>query len=316
MSLKNISILGINIELTEINKYTLKGLNIDIYIKYSFYKARFNNQDLCIVVSNDSNVHTPRKYREILSWFEEVVGMPVAIYLKQMSYYERARMIEQGVYFIVSDEYAFLPSLIINSKIKKQSKIIRHFTPASQYLFIWLMQNSNIKSFTINDLTAITPYNYLALSRAVSELEERHILESTKDNNKTKHISIVKERKQDIWKKIVPYLTSPIKEIIYADKIPDIKYLISSTDALFHYNNKTPQKSSCIAIWERDKKVVTEWNGIEGDYTIEIWKYPPFLPETDEKYVDRLSLFLSFGNRLGSQQHKDIEDLIDDSLLE
>lgn len=52
--IETISIAGVPIELTPINREELKGLNLDILLSFRFYKAEFNRHDLCVAESTDT----------------------------------------------------------------------------------------------------------------------------------------------------------------------------------------------------------------------------------------------------------------------
>ena len=70
----------------------------------------------------------------VTAWFVAVAGAMVAVLFgDSLIYTQRERLINQGVYFIISDKYAFLPSLIVNAQLKKKEKLNR-LTPVAQYL--------------------------------------------------------------------------------------------------------------------------------------------------------------------------------------
>lgn len=84
--------------------------------------------------------------------------------------------------------------------------------------------------FTIQEMQSHTPYNYLAISRAVSELEEKQLLQVFKEW-KTKRIYSPVSRKE-LWNKAMPYLTSPVKKTIYSNEIQDESFYIGGISAL------------------------------------------------------------------------------------
>src|ERR1035437_4948077 len=169
-----ISILGVKTKLIPIQRDKLRGINADMFLRFSFYMMEFNNQLLCVIqVKNKQDSLTPLKYKQLTNQVEIVVGMPVVVKLDSLTYYERDRLINKGVYFIISDKYAFLPSLIVNVQAKKKDKKPSKLTPVAQYMLLYfLMSEKNKEEYTIKDLEHIMPYNYVALARAVANLED------------------------------------------------------------------------------------------------------------------------------------------------
>ncbi|BBE16139.1 hypothetical protein AQPE_0276 [Aquipluma nitroreducens] len=307
-----ISIIGVSAELVPIERSKQKGLNADMILRFLYYTANFKDQDLCVIqAKNKDESITPSQYKRITQQIETVVGMPVAVLLDSPAYYERERLIDQGVYFIVSDKYAFLPSLIVNTrarKVKKATKLI----PAAQYILLYYLLSEK-KEFTIKELERTTLYNYVAMARAVSNLEDCKLCYSITDHTRTKYIRFEESRKE-LWKKSQKYLSSPVKKVVYCDFMPVGNFSISGVNALSQYTHLNPEQYGTWAIWE--KYFSTEggqYNGIEGIYKIEVWNYPTFMPShPDNKIVDKLSLFLSMKDDPDSRIEKELEIMIEE----
>ena len=102
----------------------------------------FNHKYLCIIRLKSDEAITPLKYRKITEQIEKVTGMPVAVLMESLPYRERERFISQGVYFIVSDKYAFLPSLIANVRVKEKEHRLLGLMPAAQYLLLYYLSEN------------------------------------------------------------------------------------------------------------------------------------------------------------------------------
>ena len=311
---ESISILGIKTELISVQRDALKGLNADMLLRFSFYSTSFNGQQLCLIRSkNRAEIITPMKYKRITEQVESVVGMPVAVLFdNSLIYIQRERLINQGVYFIISDKYAFLPSLIVNAQLKKKEKLNR-LTPVAQYLLLYYLSDGISKDkYTIKELEKITPYNYVAVARAVASLEDCELCQTEIDNTRTKHIRFVSD-KRELWKKSQQYLFSPVKKVLYSDFKPEGNYSVGGTNALSHYSHLNPEEYETMAIWEKSF-VLTDgkYNEIEGFYKIEVWKYPTSMPNQDNRFVDKLSLFLAMKNEPDPRIEKELEIMIEE----
>ena len=308
-----ISILGIQTELVSIQRNKLKGLNADLLLRFDYYHAVFNQNELCVIQSKNHDLLTPLKYRKITEQIEKVIGIPVAVLMESLAYYERERFISQGVYFVVSDKYAFLPSLIANIRVKEKGKQSMKLIPSAQYFLLYYLLDNKVNNvFTIRELEQILPYNYLAISRTIINLENLQLCKVTKDSAGTKNI-FFEYTKGELWEKSQKYLSSPVKKVLYSDSIQEGSFSISGINALSHYSRLNPEPYKTMAIWDRMfADLSIQYNEIEGINKIEIWKYPTFMPhQSDKKIVDKFSLYLSMKDDPDARVEKELEKLIE-----
>ena len=311
-----ISILGIQTELIPMQRDKLRGINADMFLRFSFYTMEFNNQSLCVIqAKNGQQSLTPLKYKQITKQAEILVSMPVVVILDSLTYYERERLINQGVYFIISDKYAFLPSLIVNVQAKKKEKNPAKLTPTAQYLLLYYLLSEKPKEeYTIKDFEQIMPYNYIALARAVANLEDCKLCSTEiKDNTGIKHIRFG-GYKRELWAKAQNYLSSPVKKVLYCDAIPEGDFNISGVNALSQYSHLNSEQFETRAIWDKQFNLPgTQFNEVEGLYKIEIWKYPTTMPSfSNHIVVDKLSLYLSMKDEPDARIEKELEIMIEE----
>ncbi len=310
------SILGVEKELIPIKRDKLRGLNADMLLRFSFYTMDFNNQILCVIqAKNKQESITPGSYKKVTRQVEMVMDMPVVVLLDSLTYYERERLINQGVYFIISKKYAFLPSLIVNVQAKKRDKNPTRLTPAAQYVLLYyLLDEKNENEFTIKKLEEIAPYNYVTLARAVTSLENCQLCDTEiQDDTGIKFIRF-KDSKRELWTKAQSYLSSPIKKVFYCDAKPKGNFSISGVNALSHYSHLNPEQYGTIAIWDKQFNPADgQYNEIEGLHKIEVWKYPVTIPyQSNGDIVDKLSLFLSMKDHPDSRIEKELEIMIEE----
>jgi len=311
-----ISILGVQTELIPIQRDKLRGINTDMFLRFSFYTMEFNNQSLCVIqAKNKQDSLTPLKYKQITKQTEILVGMPVVVILDSLTYYERERLINQGVYFIISDKYAFLPSLIVNVQAKKKDKSASKLTPVAQYVLLYYLLSEKTKEeYTIKDLEQIMPYNYVALARAVANLEDCKLCNTEiKDNTGIKYIRFG-SYKRELWTKAQSYLSSPVKKVLYCDAIPEGDFSISGVNALSQYSHLNSEEYETSAIWDKlFNPSGAQYNEVEGLNKIEIWKYPTTMPFlSNHNVVDKLSLYLSMKDEPDARIEKELEIIIEE----
>ncbi|GHT44062.1 hypothetical protein AGMMS49965_19050 [Bacteroidia bacterium] len=306
------SILGVQVELIPMQKNELRGLNADLLLRFSFYALVFSRQTICVIQAKNNDTYTPLKYKRITAQIEKVVAMPVAVLLESLVYYERERLISQGVYFIISDKYAFLPSLIANVRAKEENRTSAKLTPAAQYILLYYLLADTKNKFTLRDMQKTMPYNYLALSRAVINLEDCKLCQTGKDDTGTKFIQF-DSSKRDLWEKSQKYLSSPVKKILYSDSLPKENHAVSGINALSHYSHLNPEQYGSMAIRDKNFQPNAQYNNVEGIYRIEIWKYPTTMPyQSTGNIVDKLSLYLSMKGDPDARIEKELELLIEE----
>lgn len=307
-----ISVAGSPLELITMEKSKLRGINADMLLNVIFYEATFHGKRLCVIKVKDEKRYSPLKYKRLTLQIEEITHLPVVLLLESLPYYERERLISQGAYFIVSDKYAFLPTLIVNVRSKRETKKPTRLTPAAQYILLYYLLQEKEHVFTIVEFEKLVPYNYLAIARGVVVLEETGLCKVEVDQTGTKHIQFDTSKKQ-LWDKALNYLFSPIKKIVYLDTKPNTDLAVSGMNALSHYSHLNPSQYGSFAVWDRDfDKYITEYNEIEGLYTVEIWRYPVSIPHNKEKYVDKLSLYLSLKDSPDPRVEKELEIMLEE----
>lgn len=312
---KVISIAGIPVSLDIIGRDKLTGLSLDLILTFRFYHGIFNRQALCFAETTDAAYpYTPRQYARTAKQVERILDVPIVFVLHSAPFYMRQRLIEQGVYFVISDRYAFLPGLFINERVRKVENTAQYLSPVAQYVLLNYLLHTDMHEFSIQDMQSQTPYNYLAISRAVNELEGKELLQVRKEW-KTKFIFSTVSRK-DLWDMAIPYFVSPIKKIVYSDEIGDGPFYVGGISALSHYSFLNPDDQTTLAIWERDfvpgNHSFSEWESSDSKFRIELWKYCPEMKIGQHEYVDRLSLYLSLSDDHDPRVEKELKNMINE----
>lgn len=312
---KVISIAGIPVSLNEIGRDKLKGLSLDLLLSFRFYSAEFNKQLLCFAEKTDAaHSYTPMQYARTATLVERILNMPVVFLLQSAPFYIRQRLIEQGVYFVISDRYVFFPGMLINERTRKTANTEQQLSPVAQYVFLNFLLHPDMKEFTIREIQPHTPYNYLAISRAINELEDKQLFQTRKEW-KTKLVYSPLSRKM-LWDKAMPYLTSPVKKTVYSNETGNQPLYIGGISALSHYSFLNPDNQTTLVVWDRDfasdSHAFSEWESSDFKYRIEIWKYAPGMGIGQQEYVDRLSLYLSLRDDNDPRVGKELENMINE----
>lgn len=310
---KTVVIEGKTLPMRLKNRSELKGVFTDAQLMFSFYDLEFMGVRFVVLESKTGAHLTPARCKKLTSNLSAVFGKPCVMMFDQLASYERKRYVEQGVYFVVSGKYVFLPFFLVNARdgapINKE-----RLQPAAQYLLLYHLQRKSLEGCTLSDMEKLLPYNYLAVSRAVRQLEATRLIEVDMGANGTKRMHFQKDGKQ-LWKEAEHLMQNPVKTVWYADG-EVAQGVIGGINALSHYSDLNPERMQTKVIYEADFRkaketgVLPELNVFDGDTRIEVWKYPPVIRKEDG-FVDRLSLALSLREDHDPRVEKEIELMID-----
>ncbi len=290
--IKDISVAGIDVPLSEIPKKELKGVIIDDIARFSFYRAEFAGAAFVILVPKFGVNETPANCSKISNRLSSVLSLPIVFYFLNLKFYERQRYIEKSVFFITERGEVFLLNIILHSK-KEKTKNPFKLSASAQFILLYHLQKMNLDGLSVSEVASkICGYSYVSIAKAVENIEALGLCECRKDSERSKRIRFIAEG-QELWEKAKPYMTTPVKEVKYCDAIPSFKFQYSGVSALASYTMLSPDETPTIAVYSGrfEETDFIGLNDFDGNVKIEIWRYPEI--DTESDVVDRLSLFLS-----------------------
>lgn len=296
MKIESINILGINVKLTALDRKTMKGLPLLIIGEFYIYNGIFRETEYIFYQSKSEKECTPSVYAYYTEKINGFFNKPVVLITNKRDYNNRMRLFEQGVYFVASEKFAFLPNLVVNALgHNPKKKNTRQLSPKAQFLLLYWMQEKSLGAdVSIATFSEKWNFSYVSISRALSELEQFGLCDSTKnkDNSKTYHF---RKEKKTVWNESQEILRNPVSRIVFTDEAVEVGYRITGINALSHYSWLNPEETDSVAVLDSEYRTSlwkAQTNDIEGKYRIEVWCYEPAM-FADNKYVDRLSLVLS-----------------------
>lgn len=304
--MKTVTVAGKEINLHPIKEEVKRKLWPGLTVSFNLYLFDLDGNNILLLQNKENTEYSPGQKKKISERIKEILGIPSAFYFESLPTFQRDRIVAQGVYFIVSNKFAFLPNLYAN-RILRKSLSQELLLPSAQYLLLYHLQATNINNLTISDLAKTTPYKYSTLAKALQHLKEKGLLDIHKGKNSDNIIHIDTNRSV-LWEKAKPFLSSPIKRIGYLSQ-PFSEGFIGGITALAHYSMLSSEKVPT--------KVLTSINNLpllpyEEEQRIEIWKYPPINPQ--KGYVDKLSLYLSLLNDKDPRIEKELEIMINQTI--
>lgn len=311
-----LSISGRTIPLVKRSADKLEGFNVGEKLSFDFYDGEFRGVKIFFAKPKGKNP-TPHKCKIIAERLSNVSHLPVVFILSPGPTYERQRLLEKDVYFVMSDKYANLPMFVAMENVSSRKSPDR-LTPVAQYILLYHLQVKNIEGKSTKAVASLMPYSYESVSIGLTCLTDLGLCEKLPIDSRRKAIQF-KHSGKNLWNAAGNYLINPVERRFYCDKIESLHtFPICGINALSHYSALNPDQEQWVMMdakeyrdLHNDGKVINP-NEFDGDNIIEIWKYPVVAQlNSSPKWVDRLSLALSLRKDEDPRVEEEVEQMIE-----
>jgi len=238
----------------------------------------------------------------------QLAGMPVVYVTGALASYERKRLIEQKVPFLVPGNQLYLPDLGIDLREyfrKPPAAPDTALSPATQALLITVLLRKPWRAeWQPAEVVSELGYTAMTLSRAVKELTAAGIA-TLRTEGRARWLH-TERTAAETWEHARPMLRSPVKRRVWMLPPPKSRprpLRLAGLSALARFSMLTEPQWPTYAVGQAEWKAATQ-AGFEtlpeplpGACEWELWHYSPALVR-DSDTVDPLSLTLSLqGNQ-------------------
>ncbi len=315
---KEIAILGRPIQLQERSKAQMEGATIGDLLTYKFYDGEFHGMPL-LFAEPKGKVATPRCLSVTANNLTSLLQLPIVFLLPACPAYERQRLIDKDVYFVVSEKYVHLPMLLANERVRK-TKQAKTLTPVAQYLLLYHLQIGSIEGMAARDIEDKIPYSYASITLGLTCLEDLGLCKKVAEGSKRKVIHF-DMKGMNLWEQAQPFLVNPVEERIYCDGLlSDDSFPECGINALAHYTRLNPDSERTIMMSVKQlrnfksSEALVRPNEFDGNIIIEAWKYPPVTATgVKAEWVDKLSLAISLREDEDPRVEGEVERLINET---
>lgn len=315
---KEIAILGRPIQLQERSKAQMEGATIGDLLTYKFYDGEFHGMPL-LFAEPKGKVATPRCLSVTANNLTSLLQLPIVFLLPACPAYERQRLIDKDVYFVVSEKYIHLPMLLANERVRK-TKQAKTLTPVAQYLLLYHLQIGSIEGMAARDIEDKIPYSYASITLGLTCLEDLGLCKKVAEASKRKVIHF-DMKGMNLWEQAQPFLVNPVEERIYCDGLlSDDSFPECGINALAHYTrlNPDPERTIMMSVKQlrnfKSSEALVRPNEFDGNIIIEAWKYPPVTATgVKAEWVDKLSLAISLREDEDPRVEGEVERLINET---
>ena len=291
--------------------------NLPNFLQDAFDLHRFRLRDKEFLLAGARNGRMPaiRTLRTQLDTLGNIADLPIVFAISTLASYERKRLVEQKIPFVVPGNQLYLPDLGIDFReyFRQPQSAVTAFTPATQAIFIAaLLRRQWRDDWQPANLIAELGYTSMTLTRAVREFTAAGLITAHQEGRARRlH---VKFPPAQAWEQALPFLRTPVKRTVRVDSPGLVKRFhppLAGLSALAFYSMLTEPRQPIYAVpatlWKivQQREIQALPESQPGDSEWQLWSYKPDLPH-DSTAVDPLSLMLSL--------EKDPDDRIQQAL--
>jgi len=314
------TIFGQAPELTPLKRARIRGLPHFLANAFQLFECDFFGRPLIFAKPiNKPSIASPTELARQGARLQDHFAIPVALILPHVEAYQRNRLVQQGVPFIVPNRQLFLPQLMIDLSERfprVTAKKAKHLSAPAQLVIIYHLLMENVGVFSLRELAKRTSYSAMTISKVQDELSGFGLC-NTESIGRSKYLRFKFDR-QELWHEALPFLRSPVRAMkAVRDAAPGLLTIRAGISALSTYTNISPDRVPTYAIKDSvfkkalmNGEVVVTPDQAEASAMAELWKYDPaFVNQPD---VDVLSLFLTLKDNPDERVQRELERLMAD----
>lgn len=302
---------------------------LPIYLKnqYDAYQAEILGLDCLFLVDLDLEEKTPATINKHIVQVKKKFTGEVIYVCDRVASYNRKRLIEHKVPFVIPGNQLYLPPLGLDLReyFKSLNKEVKTLSPAAQACVLHVLYDSHVpKGMGSTRWSAKVAedlgYSKMTISRVFKELDSLDL--ATYYDNRVKGLTeenymLNIGSGKEFWQAAQEFFKSPVKKRVYVETNNTVG-ISSGLSALAHYTMLAEPKNKVVAVshaeWKsliRNKKVNQVNVPEHGVVEVEIWSYDPEL-FSQKGIADRLSLYLSLKENVDERVQMALSEMMED----
>lgn len=284
---------------------------------YSFADTKLLGVPFLLAVDNGPAEQSPATLRKHMDLLGTKQNADVIYVRAGVTAYNRKRLIEHKVPFIVPGNQMYLPTLALDLRehFRRLRSAPATFSPSAQALVLHALLRDTGQVFNPLQTARQLGYSAMTMTRAFDELEAADLAEISA-SGRERQLRFTGNRRQ-IWTRAQPFLRSPVSRRLFIQHIKDkVTCIRAGLTALAEYSMLAPPPYTTYALSRQDWKLLQQRRKaiVLPDYEpdaqeIEVWSYPPALP-AERGLVDPLSLYLSLKDNRDERIESSLEEMM------
>lgn len=310
---------GLQEQLRSDTKLTRK---LPLYLKgnYDLYTGNLSGQKIIwAVVKSAEAPPTPEQLKKQSQAIQEYLEhIPIVFVFDSLKPWLRKRLIEKKIGFAEPFRQLYIPQLFTQIREGQGKETVKGsptsgLKPPTQLLLLYHLQISGLEGLLFQEIALRLHYSPMTVTRAVKELSELGLLQA--EGTKEKYLLFL-QKGRELWDKALPYLSSPIREILYWDQLIENEYTRSGGEMALAYYSMLSVPDQQTSVIGKDAFRLTR-SGLEGlhqkygYHKLEVWHYDPAMLSPTDK-VDKLSLYLTLKDHEDERIQGALRNMIND----
>lgn len=268
--------------------------------RYRFYRVRILETACLLMVDADGEEQSPGTVRKHIENLRSQTDDLVIYVRDRITPYNRKRLIEHKVPFLVPGNQLYLPMLGMDLRehFKKLRTAPPEFSPSAQVVFLYWLLKGKDETLTPMAMAQRLGYSPMSMTRAFDELETTGLGEFTTRGRE--RCVTFPGSKRELWSKGQAFLRDPVRRRHHVMTTEaHLLRVRAGLTALARYTMLAEPARPVFAIRSKDWNTLKEHHGVHivppqelQAAEIEIWRYDPGL-FAEDGLADRLSVYLS-----------------------
>lgn len=316
----------------DVQRYLRETLGVDVQIRpwdggrklpyflrdaFDLHELRLRDRQLLLASARKNQKPALSALRTQLDKLMQIAERPVIFTTSALASYERKRLVQQKVPFIVPGNQLYLPDLGIDFReyFRQSSADVTALTPATQAMLIAALLRKDWQvEWRPAEVMKELGYTAMTLSRAVRELTGAGLVTSRQEG-RTRWLQMNYPPAQ-MWEQAKPFLRSPVRRIVWVRAASQAKsqLRLAGLSALAFYTMLAEPPHAIHALstaqWKAAQRKALEIidEPQTGASCWQIWSHTPVLL-SESKAVDPLSLTLSLQGDTDERVQQALDEL-------
>lgn len=285
---------------------------------YSFFKVSILSTPCLVMIPREDGQQTPATVRKHILQVQKIWAHAVIYTSRKITAYNRKRLIEHKVPFVVPGNQMYLPPLGID--LREYFKTLRStrpkWSPSTQAVFLYALSRDREQGLTPKMVAERLGYAAMSMTRAFDELETAGLGRVAMEGRQ--RVLRLGQDKRALWEKALTFLRSPVKRRLWVKLVSDQgPGVAAGLTALSRYSALSGPANPIFAA------DVKEWKGFQNLIDVaelpvpepdacqmEIWSYSPGLLAEDG-IADRFSVYLSLKDTDDERVESALEEMME-----
>lgn len=295
---------------------------LPLYLRQDLEFAVFRilDRNVLAAIATKQEPFSPVELRKNFEYLKTKFDGDLVYICDHMDAYQRKRLVEQKVPFVVPGNQLYLPILAIDFRdhFRQAPKSRDQLSPLAQLAYLYVLYHPELLPISPASLASQLACSKMSMSRAYAELQGFELI-NIEHAGRSREMSLPASPRE-CWDRGKQFMKSPVKKRINFSAWwkRDVSELMAGQSALALHSNLSAGQKRIFAIgpskakkWQEELKHITLPDRLmnEAIATVEVWSYEPHLLSIG-KSVDPLSLYLSMRSDPDERVEASLDELL------